>query len=211
MPDRGRMWSMGISTKRLVLREFTAEDLGAVHAYAADPAVCAFVEWGPNTIEETVAFLRQCREEKLARPRQTVTLAVTRNSILIGSIALMLADSDLVRGAGEAGIGYVLRADAWGRGYAAAVLELARNAFGSTRVLEKIGKHQIDYLRGHKHIPGEARDSVVFASSFSAGDAASTAGTQHRKSRSGAPSSIAAARTARDRTRLGPALDDPFV
>jgi ribosomal-protein-alanine N-acetyltransferase len=68
------------------------------------------------------------------------------------------------------------------------VLELARNAFGltrvlatcrpenlaSVRVLEKIGMLQVDYLRGHKHIDGEARDSVVFASCFSAGDAAST-------------------------------------
>ena len=173
---------MGIATKRLVLREFTAEDLDAVHAYAADPAVCAFVEWGPNTIEETAGFLRQCRDERRARPRMTVTLAVTRNSIVIGSIALMAADSDLVRGPGEAEMGYVLRADAWGHGYAAeaaaAVLELARNACGltrvlatcrpenhaSVRVLEKIGMHQVDYLRGHKLIDGKARDSVVFAS-----------------------------------------------
>jgi ribosomal-protein-alanine N-acetyltransferase len=107
---------MRISTKRLVLREFTVEDVDAVHAYAADPAVCAFVEWGPNTVDETAAFLRQCREERRAQPRQTVTLAVTRKSIVIGSVALMLAESDLVRGPGEAEIGYVLRADAWGGG-----------------------------------------------------------------------------------------------
>ena len=175
------MCSLEISTKRLVLREFTAGDLAAVHAYAADPAVCAFVEWGPNSPDETAAFLRQCREERPARPRQTVTLAVTRHSIVIGSIALMLAESDLVRGPGEAEMGYVLRADTWAQGYAAeaatAMLELARNAFGvtrvlatcrpenlaSVRVLEKIGMHQIDYLRGHKLIDGEARDSVVFA------------------------------------------------
>lgn len=173
---------MEIATKRLVLREFTAVDLDAVHAYAADPAVCAMVEWGPNTREETAAFLRQCRDERLARPRVTVTLAVTLDSVVIGSVALMAAGSDLVRGPGEAEIGYVLRADAWGHGYAAeaaaAVLELARNACGTTRVLatcrpenlasvrvlEKIGMHQIDYLQGHKLIEGEARDSVVFAS-----------------------------------------------
>ncbi|WP_411733313.1 GNAT family N-acetyltransferase [Paeniglutamicibacter sp.] len=183
---------MEIATKRLVLREFTAEDLDAVHAYAADPTVCAFVEWGPNTIEETAAFLRQCRDERWAQPRVTVTLAVMRHSIVIGSIALMLADSDLVRGTGEAEIGYVLRADAWGYGYAAetaaAMLELARNGLGitrvvascrpenlaSVRVLEKIGMQQIDYLRGHKRIDGEARDSVVFASCLPDGDAAST-------------------------------------
>lgn len=180
------------STKHLVLREFTAEDLGAVHAYAADPAVCAFVEWGPNTIEETEAFLRRCGAESHVQPRETVTLAVTCNSMVIGSIALMLAASDLVRGPCEAEMGYVLRADRWGMGYAAeaavAVLELARDVCGlsrvlatcrpenlaSVRVLQKIGMHQIDYLRGHKHIEGEARDSVVFARCFPAGDAVPT-------------------------------------
>lgn len=120
----------------------------------------------------TAGFLRQCRDERRARPRVTVTLALTRNSVAIGSIALMAADSGLVRGPGEAEMGYVLRADACGHGYAAeaaaAVLELARNACGltrvlatcrpenhaSVRVLKKIGMHPIDYLRVHKLTDG---------------------------------------------------------
>jgi ribosomal-protein-alanine N-acetyltransferase len=178
---RGMMCFMEISTKRLVLREFGQGDLDAVHAFAADPAVCAFVEWGPNTIEETTAFLRQCGAEQLLEPRETITLAVTRDSTPIGSIALMCAESDLTLGPGEAEIGYVLRADAWGNGYAAeaaaAMLELAWNVLGisrvlatcrpenagSVRVLEKVGMQCVDYLPGHKRIDGVDRDSLLFA------------------------------------------------
>ncbi|MFL4475466.1 GNAT family N-acetyltransferase [Paeniglutamicibacter sp. MACA_103] len=172
---------MEISTKRLVLREFSLDDLDAVHAFAADPQVCAFLEWGPNTPEDTAGFLRQCEAEQGVRPRETHTLAVTRDSTPIGSIALMRAESDLVREPGEAEIGYVLRADAWGNGYAAeaatAMLELAWHGLGisrvlatcrpenlaSVRVLEKVGMRCVDYLHGHKLIDGVARDSLLFA------------------------------------------------
>jgi ribosomal-protein-alanine N-acetyltransferase len=74
----------------------------------------------------------------------------------------------------------VLRAAAWGNGYAAeaaeAMLELAWNGLGisrvlatcrpenlaSVRVLEKVGMRRVDYLRGHKNIDGVARDSLLF-------------------------------------------------
>ena len=171
---------MEISTKRLVLREFGEGDVDEVHAFASDPTVFTFVEWGPNTPEDTAGFLRQCGAEQLLEPWETITRAMTRDSTPIGSIALMLAESDLAREPGEAEIGYVLRADEWGNGYAAeaaaAMLELAWNALGisrvlatcrpentgSVRVLEKVGMRRVDYLRGHKHIDGVARDSLLF-------------------------------------------------
>jgi [ribosomal protein S18]-alanine N-acetyltransferase len=48
------IWLFG---DRLMLREFVAEDQHAVHAYASDPAVTRFTDWGPNSIAETHAFL----------------------------------------------------------------------------------------------------------------------------------------------------------
>lgn len=50
------MGTMQISTKRLLLREYGPGDLDAVHAFASDPVVCAFAEWGPNTPQETAEF-----------------------------------------------------------------------------------------------------------------------------------------------------------
>lgn len=186
---------MEISTRRLLLHEYDPGDLDAVQAFASDPVVCAFAEWGPNTPQETAAFLDEYAAEQRAVPRETWTLAVAMDGSVIGSVALMTGTSDLVRGPGEAEIGYVLRRDAWSNGYAAeaaeALLAWAGSHLGitrvvatcrpentgSVRVLEKIGMQQVDYLREHKRIDGQAQDSLVFARLLPVGDpAGSSAG-----------------------------------
>ena len=43
---------------------------------------------------------------------------------------------------------------------------------GSVRVLEKIGMQQVDYLREHKRIDGQAQDSLVFARLLRVGEPA---------------------------------------
>ncbi|GAA1867862.1 GNAT family protein [Paeniglutamicibacter psychrophenolicus] len=186
------MGSMEISTKRLLLREYGPGDQNAVHAFASDPVVCAFAEWGPNTPQETAVFLEECAAVQAAAPRETWTLAVDLGGSVIGSVALMTGKSDLVHGPREAEIGYVLRRDAWGNGYAAEAAEallswagahlgLTRvvatcrpENTGSVRVLEKIGMRQVDYLPGHKRIDGKARDSLVFAGLLPVGEPAGT-------------------------------------
>jgi RimJ/RimL family protein N-acetyltransferase len=45
------------TTDRLLLRAFRASDLAAVHAYASDPAVVRFMDWGPNAMAETRAYV----------------------------------------------------------------------------------------------------------------------------------------------------------
>lgn len=179
-----RMVGMEIFTKRLLMREYTAGDLDAVHAFAADPRVCVFVEWGPNTPEDSAAFLRSCLAEQHTEPRSVTTLAITVDGAVIGSIALMPADSSLTpentREDGLAELGYVLAAEAWGKGYATeaavAMLEFAGKSLGfrrvvatcrpentgSIRVLEKAGLRRAALLPGHKVIDGQARDSLLF-------------------------------------------------
>jgi RimJ/RimL family protein N-acetyltransferase len=55
------MSSVELRTTRLRLRDFELGDFQAVHAFAADLAVVSYVEWGPNTPEQTQAFLREAR------------------------------------------------------------------------------------------------------------------------------------------------------
>ncbi|GAA1498145.1 GNAT family N-acetyltransferase [Paeniglutamicibacter kerguelensis] len=172
---------MQISTERLELREYAEADHDAVHAFASDPEVCRFVEWGPNTPGDTRVFLRACLDEQITDPRQTYTLAITVGGWVIGSIALMLGDSELAPGRGSAELGYVLGTGDWGSGYASeaavAMLDFARGTLGlervvatcrpentgSIRVLEKSGLRRAGLLPGHKVIDGVARDSLLFA------------------------------------------------
>ena len=46
-----------IQTERLVLREFNEDDWRAVHEYASDPKVVRYMDWGPNTQEETLSLI----------------------------------------------------------------------------------------------------------------------------------------------------------
>ena len=57
-----------IQTSRLELRDFRAKDFDAVHAYASDPLVTRFTSWGPNSEEETRAFLDSVTAEAAAIP-----------------------------------------------------------------------------------------------------------------------------------------------
>ena len=81
-----------LQTERLILREFVKSDWKAVHEYASDPEVVRFLEWGPNTSDETVAFLDgtlACQKEK---PRRIYEFAIVLKDTgkLIGACGLRL-------------------------------------------------------------------------------------------------------------------------
>jgi len=65
-----------IRTPRLLLRPFTQDDFDAVHAYATDAAVVRFMDWGPNTPEETQTALDRFSEAQLHRSLTDVNLAI---------------------------------------------------------------------------------------------------------------------------------------
>ncbi len=110
-----------IETERLLLREFRASDETGIHAYASDPEVVRLMIWGPNTPEQTRAFLQTMLKTQEQWPRPFVELAIElkAESRMIGSIGLRVKDEPNR----AADMGYVLARDQWGRGY---VTEAAR-------------------------------------------------------------------------------------
>ncbi len=168
-----------LETPRLILRELALEDAIAVQAWAADPEVYRYMPWGPNTLEDTAVFLRSAIEARRAEPRSAFELGFVAR----GSGELIGAGGCRVRSAQnlDGDIGYVLRRDAWGRGYAteaaAGLLEFGLRVLGlhrvwatchvdnagSARVLEKIGMRREGRLRHHVRARGEWRDSYLYA------------------------------------------------
>jgi [ribosomal protein S5]-alanine N-acetyltransferase len=63
-----------LMTTRLRLRDFEPRDYQAVHAFATDLTVARYVEWGPNTPQETQAFLREARASADVSPRRRYAL-----------------------------------------------------------------------------------------------------------------------------------------
>lgn len=143
---------MELHTPRLLLRPYREADFAAVHRFASDRRLTEYVEWGPNTLQDSRDFLASCLAEEQQRPRLAFTFAVTttddegegvdggQTCEPFGSVGLTLKGSGTVSGtAGSAGeVGYVLAADRWGRGYAteaaAAVVGFGFGTLGLNRI-----------------------------------------------------------------------------
>lgn len=162
-----------LTTDRLLLRPLRSGDVPAVHAYAGDPEVVRYMDWGPNTLAETEAFVAEA-----VHPAPGVHLfAVDLGGTVIGAVQLRVTSE----AHGRAEFGYALARSAWGRGYATEasvavlahafdVLALHRVAatcdpanHASRRVLEKAGLNYEGHLRDYLLIRGERHDRLLFA------------------------------------------------
>lgn len=113
--DRGEM-TVQITTPRLLLREYEADDLPALLAYHEDPRSRELYgpdEGHPAHLRELLALFRRWEAEA---PRQNYQLALTLReepATVIGSCGLRQAG----QAAGEAELGLELAPAFWGQGY----------------------------------------------------------------------------------------------
>jgi len=166
-------------TERLVLRDFEETDWEAVHAYASDPEVVRYMDWGPNTEEETKNFIQRGIAHQKEQPRRNYTLAMVlkADGRLVGGCGIEVSNPDNREG----WIGYCLNRNFWGQGYATetakVLLEFGFNHLNlhrvfatcepaniaSAQVLEKIGMQREGRLREHKWAKRKWRDSLLYA------------------------------------------------
>jgi ribosomal-protein-alanine N-acetyltransferase len=168
-----------IHTKRLILREFDETDWQTVQSYASDPEVVHYMDWGPNTQEETKAFISRSISYQKEKPRRKYTLAITlkEENKLIGSCDICVVSSENKEG----WIGYCLNRQLWRKGYATetakALLGFGFQGLGlhrifatvdpaniaSINVLGKIDMQLEGHLREHKWVKGKWRNSLLYA------------------------------------------------
>lgn len=104
-----------LQTQRLILRDLAQSDFDAVHRYASDPLVTRYTSFGPNTVDETRAFLTRTIESTTATPRRNYTFAAVERASgeLIGSCGLEQCD-----GTGQHyGFGYCFNRNRWRLGF----------------------------------------------------------------------------------------------
>jgi len=176
--ERLKPW-LPLRTPRLILREFREDDLGAIHAYGADPEVARFMVWGPNTPEESRAFLDRVLGAQEQWPRAAVSAAVeiAATGQMIGAVELRVKDP--ANRWGE--FGWTLAREHWGQGYAPeAAAALLRQGFAemglhritancdarnrkSWRGLEKLGLRREATFRKDLRVKGRWRDTHLYA------------------------------------------------
>ncbi len=139
-------------TDRLILRKFTLDDMDAVQSYASVRENILYMGWGPNTLEDTKAFIQSAIAAAEEDPCQNYQYAVVLDATgqLIGGCNLLLSGK-------KAEVGWILHRDYWKQGYGPELgkallafgfdeLSLHRiisycdaENYGSYRVMEKIG------------------------------------------------------------------------
>ncbi len=133
-PSPGRELRLPITTERLILREFVPSDYDAIYAYASDPRVTRYMLYGPRDPMDTHEYLERVIGYQSNVPRTVWELAVTRreDGALIGACDITFLKP------GEGDLGYMLRHDMWGKGYASEIAKsLINEGFEALR-LERI-------------------------------------------------------------------------
>jgi ribosomal-protein-alanine N-acetyltransferase len=167
---------MELKTERLTIREFQFTDWMDVHAYASNLEVITHMLWGPNTEEETQAFIVHAIDMQRKSPRVDYEFAVIHQSTgkLIGGAGIHVFDRQ-----GE--IGYCFHPDYWKQGYASeAAREVLKIGFeelglhriyatcrpdnmGSASVMKNIGMTYEGHLREHIFYKEKWHDSFQYS------------------------------------------------
>src|SRR4051812_29438338 len=102
---------MRLQTERLLLRRFRAEDLDEFVALHAEPAVTEFLR--PLDRDQAAERLRRDEEEWESRGHGLLAIVEREGGRFVGRTGLKHWPQF-----GETELGWALRVDAWGRGYA---------------------------------------------------------------------------------------------
>lgn len=169
---------MILTTSRLILRDFVAEDWPAVLAYQCKPLYLRYYDWTGRTPEQVQEFVQMFLDQQQATPRIKFQLAITLKGSgqLIGNCGVRMAHAE----AHQADIGYELDPDHWQHGYATEaaramvdfgfdVLKVHRiwswcvaDNVGSANVLRKLGLQQEGRLRENEFYKGRYWDTLMF-------------------------------------------------
>lgn len=173
------MLPIKITTERLILRDFEPFDLMEIQKYAADAEVVKFMEWGPNTLEDTSRFFAELLKNGRRMPRLHYDFAIVEKetSKFAGTISLRIQS----QAHKQADIGFVLNRQYWNKGYmseaAKAVVDYGFNNLdlhriyalsrvenlASIKVLENIGMKAEGVLRDHLFYKNRWWSSQIFS------------------------------------------------
>jgi ribosomal-protein-alanine N-acetyltransferase len=127
---------MILTTQRLILREFVAEDWPPVLSYQSDPRYLRYYAWKKRTEADARAFVQRFLDWQGKEPRLKFQLAVlvAKDGQLIGNCGVRLDRAEALVGE----LGYEIAPTHWGLGYATEAAR-AMVSFG----FEELGLHRI--------------------------------------------------------------------
>ena len=179
MANKHSQGRFAITTPRLILRDFVADDLADTVRFRSDPDVVRFMD-SVESASETRAWIDSVIFHNAQIPRTSYNLAIARkeDGRVIGWVGF--GDSEGHPGPGNHGVGYMYSRECWGLGYGtetlSAVIEFIIGALhgkriyahchavniGSYRVMEKSGMTRIREYQDIDSRDGSPYDSLEF-------------------------------------------------
>lgn len=163
---------MILETDRLILRPYAMSDAEDVHAYGSDPEVCRYTDFGPNSWDDTIAFLTAVTDPD--HPAINLAIVLRETGRVVGGVGARPKED------GRYEFGWVLRRDLWGQGLvseaaraladhvltlAGATILCARcrpENLASARIMEKLGMDCVRRIEHDQEIRGEWVDSLLY-------------------------------------------------
>ncbi|WP_461036845.1 GNAT family N-acetyltransferase [Streptomyces mayteni] len=113
--------------KSVSLRRIELTDWRDVHSWACLPEACRFQPWGPNTEEQTRAFVLSAAEGWAHRPQRRFAFVARFEGAVVGMGELRIRSVEHRQGE----IAYIVHPKLWGAGLGTAIgAELLRHGFG---------------------------------------------------------------------------------
>jgi ribosomal-protein-alanine N-acetyltransferase len=170
------MYPVTLTGRVVTLREFRSDDAADVLAIIGDDRVTHWLSFDSRDINAARAMIDGAVQRAQDKPRSEYYLAVTaENGELVGFARLALT------GTRAAKLGYAIRADSWGKGYASDAaqriiafgfdelrLHRVSAAIGpdnaaSIAVANRLGMQYEGRIRDHVFTNGAWRDSLLYA------------------------------------------------
>ena len=171
------MYPIELPGQHVILRDFRPDDATAALQVVGDDAVTQWLSFDSRDLAGAEAMIDGAIERAQHQPRTEFYLAVVlpEHDELIGFARLAYA------GVQAAKLGYAIRADQWGHGYATDAtrtivdfgfteLKLHRISAaigpdnkGSIRIAERLGMRLEGRIRDHVFTNGQWRDSALYA------------------------------------------------
>lgn len=113
------MLSTNIETKRLTLRRYQESDIDAIYDIITDPRLSTYMKFPKLTKEEELECIKKWIKEADESEKEKWVIERKRDSAVVGNIEVV----SVTKKHNYCNVGYTIRYDYWGNGYATEALK----------------------------------------------------------------------------------------
>ena len=117
------MLSPKLETERLILRRYEKSDLDAFYEIIQDERLQKYIPFPDFTREQELEYIKECMKIAEIDTNEKWAIVLKNNNETIGNISV----NTVVKKHNYCNVGYVIRYDYWGNGYAAEALNAVSN------------------------------------------------------------------------------------